>query len=118
VNPGKQDVFLQLRVPGGPDVLCAKLPADHFMRMHGSFKFWDKHHRVGSAKGLDDMTLRVFKNGSVRLRTFGRRVQLQVPHATDLQMTIGFQDPVSGASVGCSPHLQTFRTRGGRLIAP
>src|SRR5204863_444349 len=55
VNPLKQDVFVQIRPAGGTDVLCAKAPADKFMKMHGAFKFWDRHHRVASAKGMSDI---------------------------------------------------------------
>jgi hypothetical protein len=119
VNPLKQDVFLQIRTPHGPDLLCAKVPASKFMRMHKAFKFWDRKHRVQSAKGIDDMTVRVRKNRSVRLRTVGKRVQCQVPRGDRLQVTVGFHDPVSDAQNSCSSHVQVFRVRpSGRMIAP
>src|SRR2546422_9853953 len=38
VNPLQQDVFLQIRPAGGTEVLCAKIPHDKFMRMHGDRK--------------------------------------------------------------------------------
>jgi hypothetical protein len=119
VNPRKQDVFLQIRPLGGTDLLCAKVPAAKFMRMHGAFKFWDRKHRVASAKGLDDMNIRVKKTRSVRLRTVGRRVQFRMPGHGSLQVTVGFHDPVSDAQNSCSTQVQAFRTgRAGRLIAP
>jgi hypothetical protein len=64
--------------------------------MHRAFKFWDKHHRVASAKGIDDMTIVVRKDGSVRLRTQGRRVRMDTPAAGQLEITVGFQNPAHG----------------------
>src|SRR5207253_10281256 len=53
VNPLKQDVFIQIRQPNGPELLCARAPATKFMHMHkNAFTFWDKKHRVASAKGI------------------------------------------------------------------
>ena len=47
VNPLKEDVFLQIRATGGAtDLLCAMIPASHFMIMHGKFLFWDHQHTV------------------------------------------------------------------------
>ena len=119
VNPRKEDVFLQIRPRGGMDVLCAKVPAEKFMRMHRAFKFWDRKHRVVSAKGLSDMTIKVRKNKSVRLRTVGKRVQFRTPTEGPLEVTVGFHDPAGDGGNSCSSQVQAFRTtRTGRLIAP
>jgi hypothetical protein len=96
VDPLSEDVFLQIRRPGAVDLLCAKVPAVEFMRMHGAFKFWDRSHHVASAKGLDDMSVIVRRDGSVRLRTVGRRVQMQAPSPGQLQVSVGFQNPARG----------------------
>ena len=119
VNPRKEDVFVQIRPQGGMDVLCAKVPADKFMRMHHAFKFWDRKHRVASAKGLSDMTIKVRKNRSVRLRTVGKRVQFRAPTDVPLEITVGFHDPAGDGGTSCSSRVQAFRTtRTGRLLAP
>jgi hypothetical protein len=96
VDPLSEDVFLQIRLPGAVDLLCAEVPANEFMRMHGAFKFWDRGHRVASAKGIDDMSVLVRRDGSTRLRTVGRRVQMDVPGAGRLQITVGFRNPSRG----------------------
>lgn len=119
VDPLRQDVFLQIRPVGGADLLCAKVPADKFMRMHGAFKFWDRKHLVASAKGLYDMTVPVRRDGSVRLRTLGRRTQMRTPTQGVLQVTVGFHDTASDAGNRCSTAFEPFRAgRRGALRAP
>jgi len=119
VNPLRQDVFLQIRSGSGADLLCAKVPAAKFMRMHGAFKFWDRKHMVTSAKGINDMTVQVRRNGSVRLRTLGRRAQMRTPVQGVLQVTVAFHDPVSDAGNRCSSAFEPFRAGSrGALRAP
>jgi hypothetical protein len=119
VNPLQQDVFLQIRPAGGADILCAKMPASKFMRMHHAFKFWDHKHQVASAKGIGDLTVKVRKNGSVRFRTLGKHVQMSMPKRGSLQVTVGFHDPSGDALNRCSSTTQAFRTgRRGALLAP
>ena len=120
VNPLQQDVFLQIRPAGGTEVLCAKIPHDKFMRMHGAFKFWDHKHLVASAKGIDDLTVKVRRDGSVRLRTVGNHVQFRTPQQNSLQVTVGFYNAAAGDGANrCSTQTRAFRTgRSGRLIAP
>jgi len=108
-NPLAEDVFLQIRTERGLDVLCAKIPAGKFMRMHGAFTFWDHAHTTVSAKGIDDMKITVRPDGSVRLRTHGRRVQMQSPGAGQLQVTAGFRNPAAGDGANrCSIGHPTF----------
>jgi hypothetical protein len=121
MNPLKRDVFLQIRPAGGTEALCAKIPADKFMRMHGAFKFWDHKHTVASAKGIDDLTVKVRRDGSVRLRTVGRHVQFRTPQQSSLQVTVGFFHPAGGTDTDnrCSTQTRAFRTgRQGRLLVP
>src|SRR5262249_14963873 len=78
VNPLEEDVFLQIRDPNGGELLCAVAPASHFMKMmhmHRAFSFWDKEHKVPEAKGVQDMTVTVKKNGTVKYVAFGKKVQ-------------------------------------------
>ena len=108
VDPLTEDVYLQIRRTGMLDALCAKVPALKFMHMHRAFKFWDMHHRVASAKGIEDMTIVVRKDGSVRLRTQGRRVRMDAPGPGELQITVGFQNPARGdAQNRCSSQTLT-----------
>jgi hypothetical protein len=120
VNPQKQDVFVQIRQTGGPDLLCARLPADKFMKMRRVFSFWDKKHRVTSAKGLNDAKVMIRRDGTVRFRTLGRRAQMQTPANGPLQVTVGFHALTAGdAANQCSTETQAFRTgKQGRLVAP
>ena len=120
VNPLKQDVFVQIRPAGGTDVLCAKAPADKFMKMHGAFKFWDRQHRVASAEGISDIRVQVRRDGSVRFSAVGKRVKFRTPQGGTLQVTVGFRDPATAeAGNRCSTQTQAFRTgRQGQLLAP
>jgi hypothetical protein len=119
-DPQTQQVFLQIRPEGGSDVLCARVPAAKFMRMHGALKFWDQKHTVASAQGIDDMAIKVRRNGSVRFRTFGRRVRFTTPPAGNLQVTVAFFNEAAGNTANrCSTVTQPFRTgRGNRLLSP
>ncbi len=117
VDPMRQDVFVQIRRAGGAELLCAKAPAEKFMKMHRALAFWDKKGMIASAKGIQDIAIRR-KRGRVRFSTFGRRVQFSATDAGDLQITVGFRDP-STAEAGnrCSRVVQSFRAgRRGALI--
>ncbi len=119
VNPLAQDVFLQIRRPGDGEILCAEAPAKKFMRMHKAFKFWDRKHLVASARGVQDIKVRVRKKkGGVRFRAFGRQVEMQTPAHGSLQVTVGFHDLNGGPNM-CSSQLQDFRAgRTKALLAP
>ncbi len=119
VNPMHDDVFLQIRPAGGEELLCAHMPAKKFMHMHGAFKFWDKKHLVTSAKGINDLTVKVRRDGSVHLRTLGRHVQMPMPEHGLLQVTVGFLDPSGDGGNRCSTTVESFRTgHKGALITP
>jgi hypothetical protein len=114
----KDDVFLQIRPAQGTDILCAKVPAKEFMRMHGAFKFWDSKHTVESAQGLDDMTITV-RSGSVRFRTLGKRVRFKAPPAGNLQVTVAFHNSAGEVADRCSTTTAPFRTgRRKALLSP
>jgi len=60
------------------------------------------------------------RDGSVRLRTHGKRAQMIHPNARRLQVTVGFHSAAAGDGANrCSTTLQTFRPgRNGHLITP
>ena len=119
VNPLAQDVFLQVRPENGTDVLCARIPATKFMGKHGAFMFWDHHNGTPSARGLSDMKIQIMRDGSVRLRTHGKRTQMLCPNAGRLQVTVGFLGATGDGGNRCSTTLQSFRAgRNGLLLAP
>jgi hypothetical protein len=109
VDPLAEDVYLQIRPAGGFETLCAKMPAAKFMRMHGAFKFWDHAHSTASAKGIDDVKVKVRSDGDVRFRAWGRHVLMQTPAAGALTVTTGFKSPTgSDATNRCSTGTATF----------
>ncbi len=120
VNPLAEDVFLQIRPEGGTDVFCARIPAANFTKHHRAFEFADRKHSVASAGRLDGMKIKVMRDGSVRLRTHGKRAQMIHPSAGRLQVTVGFHSAAAGDGASrCSTTLRTFRAgRNGRLITP
>ncbi|HJQ83519.1 MAG TPA: hypothetical protein VKA21_05550 [Candidatus Binatia bacterium] len=120
VDPRQQDVFVQIRQPNGSELLCAKAPKEKFMRMHRAFKFWDKKHKVQSARGIQDIKVKARKKkGGVRFRAFGKRVEFHTPASGALQVTVGFYDPSGKLPNACSTQVQAFRSgRKGRLRAP
>ena len=120
VDPKKQDVFLQIRPEGGTDVLCARVPAAKFMHKHHAFKFRDHKHLVASAKGIDDMRIKLRRNGILQFRTTAKHAQMMGPQTDRVEVTVGFHDPVGvDANNQCSAVTKAFRTgRKGALITP
>jgi hypothetical protein len=112
VNPlAGDEVFLQIRQEGGSEVLCARIPGEKFMRMHGEFKFWDRQHTVETAKHIDDLAVHVSPDHSTRLRTFGRRVLFQSPSHGALIVTVGFRNRATAESGNhCSVTTQPLQT--------
>jgi hypothetical protein len=116
VDPSVDDVFLQIRESPGGEVLCAWAPNDLFMRMkHGRvFKYWGV---VESAQGIEDMRVTLRKNGQVRYRAFGKRVNFGVPGNPQLQVTVGFRNAEAGdATNRCAAAVEAFQTTGGGAL--
>jgi hypothetical protein len=102
------------------DVFCAQVPAKKFMGKRRVFKFWDRQAAVASAQGLSDMKIKVRRDGSIKLKTHGRRAKLRHRSQGMLQVVVGFRDPAAGdAGNVCSTVTQPFHLgRKGRLLAP
>jgi len=117
VNPLEDDVVLQIRPEGGTDVFCAHIPAVNFMKRRRTFEFGDRKHSVVSARGLDGMRIKVMPDGSIRLRTRGKRAQMICPNPGRLQVTVGFRSAAAGDGANrCATTLRTFGARRhGRL---
>jgi hypothetical protein len=121
VNPLLQDVFVQLRAEGATsDLLCAQMPASRFKRQRHAFRFKDRKERVSSARGIQGLTIKVFRDGSVKFRAHGKRVVLTNVKQGNLVLTVGFHTATAGDSQNrCSQTVQPFRTgQTGALRAP
>jgi hypothetical protein len=120
IKPLSEDVFLQIRGGDGTELLCAQVPAGKFKAKRRVFKFADRKHRVATARGLDRVKLKIRKDGSVRYRAFGKRVQMNAPTAGNLRVTVAFRNATQGDTANrCSTAVQAFRTgSNGKLIVP
>jgi hypothetical protein len=73
------------------------------MHRHHAFKFWDHKHRVVSAKGIDDMRIKLRRDGRLRFRTTAKHAQMMSPQSDGVEITVAFHDPVgTGAHDQCS----------------
>lgn len=100
-----------MRVDGGPEVLCAELPAGKFRKRHGAFKFRDRKHLVASARAIEGMRLKPMASGGLRTRTVGRGMDLRMPRPGGMRVTVGFSDPgVGAASNRCAVLTGALRT--------
>jgi hypothetical protein len=119
VNPIVEDVFLQLRPEDGADLLCARLPSRFFRKKRHVFKFVNRKGSVASARGLKKAVVRIRKNGSVRVKLTGKRVQLPPPRQGRYEVTLGFHTPAAGdAQNRCSSAVVPFRSARKGLRAP
>ena len=120
VNPLRQDVFLQIRAERGGEVFCAKVPASRFIvKRPGVFSFRDRQHRVGSARGIDRLTVRIANNGIVRFRALARNAAFTSPRNGQLSVTVSFRNPLEAEGGNRCSTAQSLRTnRRGALRAP
>ncbi len=118
--PLSEDVFLQMRADGGPEVLCAELPAGQFRKRHGDFRFRDRKHLVASARAIEGMRLKPMASGVLRTRTVGRGMDLRMPRPGGMRVTVGFSAPGAGAASNrCAVMTGDLRTtRQGGLRYP
>jgi hypothetical protein len=119
IKPLTEDVYLQIRGGDGTELLCARVPAGKFKSKRRGFKFSDRKHLVASAGGLDGIRLKVRKDGSVRYRAFGKRVQMKAAAAGDLRVTVAFRNAGGDGANRCSTAVRPFRTgTNGKLVVP
>jgi len=120
VNPLRQDVFLQIRVVGGGELFCARVPASRFVaKRPGVFRFRDPHHSVGSARGIDRLAMKIAKNGVVRFRASAQDAAFTSPRSSQLSVTVSFRNPLEAEGGNRCSTTQSLRTnRRGALRAP
>jgi hypothetical protein len=113
VVPGR-DLFLQLRVDGGPALFCAHIPAARFVLKRGNLAvFSDRAQSVAGAGGLTGVTLRASKR-ALLIHVEGRRAHFALPAPGSLRLVLAFDDP-SGAH-RCARTLQTFKRAGKKAL--
>jgi hypothetical protein len=88
------EVFIQLRPPGGEELLCARIPAGDFAAVAGGFDFRDPRGSLENARGIDRIVGRVGTD-TTRAGTFGKRAEFVVPPPGAIDVTLGFFPPHS-----------------------
>jgi hypothetical protein len=83
------EVFIQLRPPGGEELLCARIPAGDFAAVAGGFDFRDPRGSLENARGIDRIVGRVGTD-TTRAGTFGKRAEFVVPPPGAIDVTLGF----------------------------
>jgi hypothetical protein len=68
VDPLVHDLHVQLRLQGGSEMLCAKVPATSFRKKRKIFQFRDRKHTVPSAAGVDGVVVRLLRKKKLRWR--------------------------------------------------
>jgi hypothetical protein len=114
-----QDVFLQLRDEAARgDLLCARVPAAAFVGRRRAFRFRDRKRTVASARGLQDMSVRIGRRGQVRLKTRGARVAMVDARQGRVRVTVAMYG-TGGAENACWSSTVPFRAnRAGKLVTP
>jgi hypothetical protein len=117
VDPGRQDVVLQLHHRDEAFDWCARIPASAITAKKGvRFRFRD---RTGAlASGVDGFVLRRKKNGTLKIALRGKGAQFATPSAGAMGVVLGFDDPAGGRH--CASIEPAFRPKGkkGLLLAP
>jgi len=108
---------VQLRPPGGGQLLCARIPASNLRRKAKAVRFTDKKGRLAEAGGLASIVMKSKKDGSVALSIAGKKAGFATPAAGPLAITLGFGD---GTTPGqCAAVTPTFRAKKkGTIVAP
>ena len=108
---------VQLRPPGGGELLCARIAPDKFRRKGKAVRFNDKKGKLAGAGGLTSLLLKSSKNGSVVLALAAKKATFTTPPAGPLTITFGFGD---GTTAGqCAAVTPTFRAKKrGAIVTP
>jgi hypothetical protein len=113
VNPLAQDLHLQIRVDGGAEIFCGRVPASGFKKRGKVFQFRDKKAKVPGTGGVDGAVVRLLRTGRLQLHAEGKRATLANPVPGALVLTAAFRDP-STAEQGnrCASVTKAFRQVG------
>jgi hypothetical protein len=96
------EVYVQLRVPDGDELLCARIPAGDFVPVRRGFDFRDPKGSLETAHGIDQINART-RRDSTRAATFGKRTQFVAPPPGPIDVTVGFFSRTAGPAGGaCS----------------
>jgi len=92
----------------------------YFSEGKRTWRFRDRNHRVASGSSLDDVRIKIRKNGEVRFRAGGRKVQLATPGAGALEFRVGFRNAQAGDEANqCAAAVKAFRSsRRGAIRYP
>ncbi len=96
------EVYVQLRVPGGDELLCSRIPAGDFVPGPRGFDFRDPRRSVETARGINQINART-RRGTTRAGIFGARAQFLAPPPGPVEITFGFFSRTGGPANGaCS----------------
>ena len=113
------EVYIQLRQPGGDELLCARIPAGDFVAVPGGFAFRDPKHSLETARGIDQIVART-RMGATVTGTFGKRAQFVQPPPGAVDVTLGvFSRGMGPASGACSTtRVEFVAGRDDSLVYP
>ena len=113
------DVFIQLRRPGGEELFCARIPAGDFLSVARGFDFRDPNRTVATAQGIDQIIVRS-QQGHASTGAFGQRADFITPPPGPLVVTIGaLSRPTSPQGGLCATTTAEFVPgRGDSLAFP
>ena len=107
-TPLSEDTTIQFSNANG-QLLCATVGHEHWMPMHGDTKFWDRSGAL--AKGLQDGTIHVKRDGTVIFRTYSNIMDLSSYNKPQLKVTVRVGNKCSRGTVA-------LRQRKDRLVVP
>jgi hypothetical protein len=115
LDPRARFVFVQL-VPEGDGVpFCAEVAGAALKRHGKALVFRDPQHRVGSARGLDELIVARGRGDRWKVRLRGRRVDLAKPAPGPVRVTVGFRAHDAAADV-CSSATRELRSSNARVV--
>jgi hypothetical protein len=119
VPPDLTEVFIQLRQPGGAELLCSRVPAGDFVAVPKGFNFKDPKRTVETAQGVDQIIVRARQQQTLA-GAFGQRAEFVTPPPGPLVVTLGFLSrPTSPQAGVCSTTTAEFIPgRGSALVYP
>ena len=108
---------VQLRPPGGGELLCARIAPEKFRRKGKAVRFNDKKGKLAGAGGLTSLLLKSSKNGSVVLTLAAKKATFTTPPAGPVTITFGFG---AGTTAGqCAAVTPTLRAKKrGAIVTP